>query len=427
VSPHTILLIFLLFFALELLWNASLTVLNLRHAAKNGGAVPEPFVGTVDSVTYTRSVAYTRARGRFGLLAGFVSAAALLVVVLTGLLGVLDEAARGIPIHPYLQGIIFIAGVSLLFWLLALPFSLVSTFSIEARFGFNRTTPRLYIVDTLKSLGISAVIGTVLLLGLFWFMDRTGKYWWVWAFGAMTIFQLVMTVLAPLVIAPMFNKFTPLPDGPLKEKIVALAQKLGFRTRGIFVVDSSRRSRHSNAYFTGLGAAKRIVLFDTLVSTNTEEEIVSVLAHEIGHEKRNHVKKGLAVSLALSFVGFWLLSLLLNWLPLYQAFGFRQPGSHSLLVLLAFCSGPFTFFLQPLFSMRSRRQEYEADRFAVEGVGSAAGLRSALLRLSRENLSNLAPHPLYSFFHYSHPTLAERLAALERAEKKLPAPPLEAL
>jgi len=427
VSADTILLIFLLFFALELAWNASLTVLNMRHVRKNGAAVPAPFAGTVDGATYARSVDYTLVRSRFGLLAGIVSAAAMLAVVLSGFLGFLDGMARSLPLHPYFQGILFIAAVSLLFWLIGLPFSLYSTFSIEARFGFNRTTPRLYVVDTLKSFGISAVIGTAVLLGLFWFMDRTGAYWWIWAFGAMTVFQLVMTVLAPLVIAPLFNKFTPLPDGSLKEKITALAQKLGFRTRGIFVVDSSRRSRHSNAYFTGLGAAKRIVLFDTLVSSSSEEEIVSVLAHEIGHEKRNHVKKGLAVSLVVSLAGFWLLSILLHWLPLYQAFGFRQAGAHALLVLLAFCSGPFTFFLQPLFSMRSRRHEYEADRFAVEGVGSAAGMRSALLRLSRENLSNLTPHPLYSFFHYSHPTLSERLAALERFERNLSARPAAAV
>ena len=198
-----------------------------------------------------------------------------------------------------------------------------------------------------------------------------------------------------------------------------LATRLNFRTRGIFVVDSSRRSGHSNAYFTGLGRAKRIVLFDTLVSSHTEEEIVSVLAHEIGHEKKAHIKKSLAISTGMSLAGFWILSLLLHWTPLYQAFGFPRPGSAELLVLLAFCSGPFTFFLQPIFTARSRRQEYEADRFAVQGVGSAAGLKSALLRLSRDNLSNLSPHPWYSFFHYSHPTLAERIAALDRAEKAL--------
>ena len=418
-SAHTILLIFIVFFLAELGWNTFLTLLNLAHVRRHAAAVPEPFAAVVDGDTYARSVSYTLTRGRFGLLASVVSSAVLLVIVLTGTLGRIDGLIRTVPIHPYLQGILFIAAISLLFWLLALPFSLYSTFSIEGRFGFNRTTPGLYVVDTLKGVAISAVIGIPVLLGLFWFMDRTGSLWWIWAFAGMTVVQLVMSVLGPLVIAPLFNKFTPLPEGPLKERILALAQKLGFRTKGIFVVDSSKRSRHSNAYFTGLGRAKRIVLFDTLVQSSGEEEIVSVLAHEIGHEKRNHVKKGLAMSLAFSLAGFFLLSLLLHWPPLYQAFGFRQPGSHALLVLIAFCSGPFSFFLQPLFSMRSRKYEYEADRFAVQGVGSAAGMKSALLRLSRDNLSNLAPHPLYSFFHYSHPTLSERLAALDRFEKAL--------
>jgi STE24 endopeptidase len=417
--PESILIVFLVFFALDWGWDFALTLLNLGHARKNAEAVPAAFAGIVDAETHRRSVRYALAHGTFGLVSGAVSSVALLVVILTGFLGHLDSLARGLPIHPYFQGILFMAAVSLLFGVIRLPFSLYSTFVLEARFGFNRTTPRLYVIDMLKGLAVSAVLGIPVLLALFWFMDRTGPFWWIWAFGAMTAFQLVMSILAPLVIAPLFNKFTLLPDGSLKDRISDLASRLGFRTKGIFVVDSSKRSRHSNAYFTGLGRAKRIVLFDTLVSSHTEEEIVSVLAHEIGHEKRNHVKKGLAISVALSLAGFWILSLLVHWTPLYAAFGFAQPGYAALLVLLAFCSGPFTFFLQPLFSLRSRMQEYEADRFAVKGVGSAAGLKSALLRLSTDNLSNLSPHPLYSFFHYSHPTLAERIAALDRAEKAL--------
>jgi STE24 endopeptidase len=419
-NAQTILPVYLVFFFLDLGWDVVLTLLNLANVRKNAAAVPAAFAGTVDPETYARSGSYTLTHGRFGLIAGGVSSAAVLVVVLTGVLGILDTLARSLPVHPYFQGIALLAAVSLLFSIVRLPFSLYSTFRIETRFGFNRTTPRLYVVDRLKSLAISIVLGVPVLLALFWFVDRTGQLWWVWAFIAFTAFQLVMSILAPLVIAPMFNKFTPLADGTLKDKIQELATRLRFRTKGIFVADSSKRSGHSNAYFTGLGRAKRIVLFDTLVSSHTEEEIVSVLAHEIGHEKRAHVKKGLAISVALSLAGFFILSLLLHWTPLYQAFGFSQPGSAALLVLLAFCSGPFTFFLQPLFTMRSRRQEYEADRFAVEGVGSAAGLKSALLRLSKDNLSNLTPHPLYSFFHYSHPTLAERIAALDRAEKSLP-------
>ncbi len=418
-AARVVLMLFLIFFFLDFGWDLTLTLLNLGHVRRNAYAVPPAFAGVVDAQTHERSVSYTLVHGRFGLVSGAVSSAALLAIVLTGFFGVLDSAARSLPLHPYLQGILFIAAVSLVFGAIRLPFTLYSTFTIEARFGFNKTTPKLFVIDMLKGLAISAAIGIPVLLALFWFMDRTGPFWWIWAFAAMTAFQLVMSILAPLVIAPMFNKFTPLPDGPLKEKIVELADRLRFRTKGIFVVDSSKRSRHSNAYFTGLGRAKRIVLFDTLVSSNTEEEIVSVLAHEIGHEKRHHVTKGLAVSVAISLAGFWILSLLVHWPPLYQAFGFAQPGYHSLLVLVAFCSGPFTFFLQPLFTMRSRKQEYEADRFAVKSVGTAAGLKSALLRLSKDNLSNLSPHPLYSFFHYSHPTLAERIAALDRAEASL--------
>jgi STE24 endopeptidase len=419
VNAQGILLLYLLFFFLDYAVELALSLLNLGHVRKNAGAVPPAFAGVIDGETYSRSVTYTLTRGRFGLLAGGFSSAVLLVIVLTGCLGLLDEAIRSLPIHPYFQGILVIGAVSLAFWLFALPFSLYSTFSIETRFGFNRTTPGLYVIDTLKGFAISAVIGIPVLLGLFLFMDRTGRFWWIWAFAAMSVFQIVMSILAPLVIAPMFNKFTPLQDGELKSAIMELAGRLGFRTRGIFVVDSSKRSRHSNAYFTGLGRAKRIVLFDTLIASSTQEEILSVLAHEIGHEKKNHVKKGIAVSLAFSLAGFWIISLLLPYLPLYQAFGFHRAGYHAILILLAFCSGPFTFFLQPLSSIWSRRHEYEADRFAVQGVGSAKGMISALLRLTRENLSNLTPHPLYSFFHYSHPTLAERIAALEEAEKRL--------
>jgi STE24 endopeptidase len=419
VNAHAILLTWVVILLAAAAAEAALDAVNLRNVRRNAAAVPGPFVGIVDGETHARAAAYTLSRGRFSLLSGALSSGALLAIAATGFLGALDRAAGALPLHPYLRGVVLLAMVSLLFWLLRLPFSLYATFSIEARFGFNKSTPRIFAADTLKSLGLAAVIGVPVLLGLFWFMDRAGPLWWVWAFAAMSAFQLVMSVAGPLLIAPLFNRFTPLPEGPLKERITALARALEFRTRGIFVVDGSRRSRHSNAYFTGLGKAKRIVLFDTLVSGSTVEEIAAVLAHEIGHEKRSHVKKGIAVSLAFSLAGFWALGLLLPWPPLYTAFGFPRPSAAALLVLAAFCSAPLTFFLQPLFSLWSRRHEYEADRFAVRGIGSAAGLKSALLRLSRDNLSNLAPHPLYSFFHYTHPTLAERLAALDRAEKGL--------
>jgi STE24 endopeptidase len=222
-----------------------------------------------------------------------------------------------------------------------------------------------------------------------------------------------MNLLYPLVIAPLFNRFTPLAEGRLRDRILDLARRLAFRTKGIFVMDASRRSRHGNAYFTGLGPVKRVVLFDTLVSTMSEEEILAVLAHEIGHERRHHVQKSLALSIALGFAGFWVLSLLVPWTPLYEAFGFGKASSHAIPVVLAIAAGPFTFPFRPLASLWSRRHEYEADRFAVDGTGGAQGMVGALLRLSKDNLINLTPHPWYSFYHYSHPTTAERVAALE--------------
>lgn len=416
-SAQGILILFLVFFLLKLGWATALSLLNLKEVRRNGTQVPKAFAGVVDEVTYSRSVSYTLTKGRFAVLVEGVTSAATLAVILSGLFGVIDDAVRNLPVAPYLQGVVVVGLVSLLFWIISLPFSLYSTFSIESRFGFNRTTPALYAIDTLKGFALASVIGIPVLLALFWFMDKTGAYWWLWAFAAMTLLQIVMSILAPLVIAPLFNKFTPLPDGELKSAILSLAERLKFRTRGIFVVDSSKRSGHSNAYFTGLGRVKRIVLFDTLVSSHSQEEILSVLAHEIGHEKRNHVTKGIALSVVLSLAGFWVMSLLLNYHPLYQAFGFHRMSYAAMLVLVAFCSGPFVFFLQPLFSLWSRKHEYEADRFAVEALGSAGGMKEALLRLSRHNLSNLTPHPLYSFFYYSHPTLAERIAALDEAER----------
>jgi STE24 endopeptidase len=406
---------YLALFFLELAWDGFLTLVNLRRARSASG-VPPAFSGVVDEDTRRRSVSYTLTRGRFGLVSSLASSAVLLVIILSGFLGWLDGITGRTPIHPYLRGVLFIAALSAVFWVTSLPLGLYGTFVVEARFGFNKTTPRLLALDTLKSLALSAVIGAPLLTGLFWFMDKAGSLWWVWAFIALSAVQLLMTLIYPVLIAPLFNRFTPLPEGSLRERILALAASLGFRTRGIFVMDGSRRSGHSNAYFTGIGSAKRIVLFDTLVRSMTEDEVLSVLAHEIGHEKKGHMRRGLAVSLAVSLAGLWILSLLLDWRPLYEAFGIGTPSAHALLALAAFCSGPVLYFLSPLGSLWSRRHEYQADRYSAEGVGSAKGLKAALLRLTRENLSNLTPHPLYSFWHYSHPTVPERIAALEAWE-----------
>ena len=302
-SPDTIFVLWLCLFAVEQAWLWLLAGLNLVHVRRHALEIPPAFAGVVDPATRARSVAYTLERGRFAILASLVAAAITVAVVTTGLLGTLEAACARLPLGPYLRGAIFLFAVSLGSWLAGLPFSLYATFSIEARFGFNRTTPKTFVLDTLKSLAVSIAIGLPVLLGLFWFMDRAGRWWWVWAFLAITAFELVMNLLYPLVIAPLFNRFTPLAEGTLRDRILELARRLGFRTKGIFVMDASRRSRHGNAYFTGLGPVKRVVLFDTLVETMSEEEILAVLAHEIGHERRHHVRKGLALSIALGLAG----------------------------------------------------------------------------------------------------------------------------
>lgn len=414
-----ILTFYLIFFILEFAWETLLDVLNIRYVRANADAPPDAFKAVVDSETYKKSVDYTITKARFGLISSAFSSGFLLFIILSGSLGVIDQKVARLGLGEYTHGVIYVFALSILFSLVSLPFSLYSTFVIEEKFGFNKLTFKLFVIDLLKSLLLAAILLTPLLYALFWFMDTTGVYWWLYAFLFITTFQLLMIVIYPTFIAPIFNKFTPLEEGRLKEMILAIAKKCAFRTSGIFKMDGSKRSKHSNAYFTGIGRTKRIVLFDTLIETLTESQVVSVLAHEIGHEKKNHIKKVLAVSLLSMLAGLFVLSLLLHYEPFFQAFGISAPSFHTAVVIFGFCAGPFTFFLSPLSSILSRKYEYQADRFAVSATGAAEGLKNALLKLSKDNLSNLTPHPWYSFYHYSHPTLAERLAAMEAFEKTL--------
>jgi STE24 endopeptidase len=412
-NTNSILILYLILFGVQYLWETLLSLLNRRHVRAKR-LDPPPFVKSImDEKTYQRSVEYTLTRSGFGLLAGTASSAFLLVLILTGSLGHLERLVSALGVGVYTRGVLFFFLISIMFSLFSLPFSLYRQFVIEERFGFNRMSWKLFALDILKGVLISVAFVTPLLYGLFWFMDRAGDLWWLYAFGAFTLFQLIVLILYPTLIAPLFNKFTPLEEGTLKDKILSLAERLGFRTRGIFVMDGSKRSSHSNAYFTGLGRVKRIVLFDTLIEQMEDEELTAVLAHEIGHEKKQHVKKHLALSLAATLLGFYILSLLLPYAPFFRAFGFEAPSYHAAVVILSFCAAPFTFFLKPLLALLSRRHEYEADRYAVDAVQGAEGLKSALRRLGEKNLSNLTPHPWYSFYHYSHPTISERVAAMD--------------
>lgn len=409
-TASAILALYLTLFALQRVVETGLGILNLRHGRAQ--RVPPPALdGAVDGATHARMRDYAQARGRFALLVNSVSAAAVLAVALSGVLGALDAAVGRLALHPYLAGGLYVLAVGAFFSALGIPTALYSQFVIEQRFGFNRTTLRLFLLDRLKGGLISLLLGAVVLLVLFVFMDRAGSLWWLYAGGVIVAFQVVLLVLYPTLIAPLFNRFVPIGEGEVRARLAALVGRLGYRLRGIFVMDGSKRSRHSNAYFTGLGPVKRIVLFDTLLDQLDTAEIEAVVAHEIGHERLRHVPQRLALSVAATGVGLWILSLLLDYAPLFAAFGVREPSHHAALVLFSLLAGPFTFWLGPLSALWSRRHEYAADRFAAAAVAPRP-LAGALIKLSRDNLANLSPHPWYSFYHYSHPTLVERLQAL---------------
>ena len=418
-TAQSVLLLYILFFAAEFLFENTLTLLNLSHVRKNSGSIPPRFRDFIDRENYERQTAYSLDRGRFALVSSICSSALVLVVVLTGLLGIVETWVLGLGLPRYIGGIAVIFIISLIFRFFGIPFSLYSQFVLEEKYGFNKMTGKLFILDFLKSLVLSAVLAFILLYSLFWFIDSAGSFWWLYAFLFIAAFQLILSVLYPLIIAPLFNKFSPLEEGSLRSKLLALAEKLSFRTKGIYVMDGSRRSKHSNAYFTGIGKTKRIVLFDTLITAMGEEQVVSVLAHEIGHEKKKHVIKRMIISLVLLFTGFFVIQLLLDAAPLFQAFGLAGPSSYGIFIILSFCASPFTFVLTPLFTAWSRKHEYEADRFAVDAVGGYEDMKKALISLSKENLSTLTPHPLYSFYHYSHPTLGERIEAMSSPKKRL--------
>jgi STE24 endopeptidase len=410
-KPQAILILFLSLFALELIWEQFLLWLNLRHTQLQQDRPQKLALEIWGRQDYRRAIDYSRSKIRLAVVSSLIGSGLVLLLVLSGWLGTLEAWVSSLAVGSILRGILYVYLISLIFAAVPLPTAVYAQFVIEARYGFNQMTWKLFILDGLKGLLVSAVLMTPLLALLF-LLIRATTLWWLWGFLLFTAFQLVMIVLYPKVIAPLFNKFTPLEEGSLKKKIQTLAIRLGFKTRGIFVMDGSKRSRHSNAYFSGLGRVKRIVLFDTLIRSLEEDQVAGVLAHEIGHEKLGHILKRLVLSVSSGLLGFWLLSLLLNYSPFFEAFGFSGPSPQSVLVLVMFVSGPFTFYLKPLFSWWSRRHEYQADQFVKSQTRYCLAFQAALKRLGKDNLSNPVPHPLYSFYHYSHPTVLERIRAL---------------
>jgi len=375
----------------------------------------------MDESTYRRSVDYTLAKSRFGNVVNVFDAVVLIAVLFSGLLpwgfGKFN-ANFGSSIWAT-AGFLFVVGIALS--IPGLAFAWYAQFRIEQRFGFNTTSIKMWIVDRLKGLLLAVLLGYPLLVLVLKLIEWAGASWWLWAAGVVVAFQLLLLLIAPAIIMPLFNKFTPLPQGALRERLFALAQRKRFPTGSIEVMDGSKRSRHSNAFFTGFGRFRKIVLFDTLIAQLTELEVESVLAHEIGHYKKRHVIKMLGVSIAGIVMAFAAIAWLARQQWLYHTFGFEyQPGFDApnvvpAILLFALLAGTITFWILPLIHIWSRHFEYEADAFAAATMGETQSLIQALRKLSEKNLSNLIPHPLYSSFYYSHPTLLERERALRVA------------
>jgi STE24 endopeptidase len=407
-----LLLVFLALFLLRSGTQFYLNRLNLTHLRQYGTIVPAVFQETVNQETLRKISAYTIDSDRFQMVDSLVYQGLYLVVLLSGFLPWLMKTIRSWEIGLIVEGLIFFAILSLLANLSRIPFGLYDTFVIEDRYGFNRMTLRMWMSDLLKSVMIQFFLGGLLLWLLLTLMIHGGEAWWVWAWMLVGGFELMMLWLYPVIIAPLFNKFEPIQDLGLVERIRNLMKKVGLRVKAVLRMDAGKRSKHTNAYFTGIGKTKRIVLFDTLLESHPEEEIISVLAHEVGHWKKRHVLKQIILLETLSFAVFYVVSKLLKWPLLYQTFGFEEPTVYVGIFLIGALLSPLGYFAQPLESAISRRFEREADDFVLELMKTGEPMRNALKRLASDNLANLIPHPSYAWFYYSHPPLVERIERL---------------
>jgi STE24 endopeptidase len=396
--------------ALEL-W---LSARQINAVAAHRNRVPDPFADSVSADEHAKAADYTIAKARFGRVSEVVNAMITLALTVGGGIAAIDSLWRRTGWGEPWLGLVVMGSVFLLTGVVTLPLSVWSTFKLEARFGFNRTTPALFVTDLLKSLALSVLLGGPLLLATLALMERAGEFWWVWAWLLWLAVMFSMTWAYPAFIAPLFNKFSPLKDEVLKTRIEALLTRCGFKSQGVFVVDNSRRSSHGNAYFTGIGNNKRIVFFDTLLERLAHQEVEAVLAHELGHFSLKHVRKRLLTSIATTFVALAALGWLTHNSAFYTALGVSTPSTHAALLLFVMAAPFFTFFITPLSSLWSRRHEFEADRFATQH-SSAAELAAALVKLYRDNANTLTPDPVYVAFHYSHPPALERISRLKGA------------
>ena len=394
---------------IDFILNLVTDFLNLKALKKE---LPEEFSDVFDADRYARSQEYTRVRTRFGLWVSSFDLALLLVFWFAGGFNWVDQWARGFDFGVIGTGLIFIGVLMIAKTIISIPISIYSTFVIEEKFGFNKTTAGTFVMDRLKGLLLSVVIGAPLLAGIIAFFEFGGPYAWFYAWMAVTAFSLVMQYVAPTWIMPLFNKFTPLEEGELRTAIENYADKVDFPLQGIYVIDGSRRSAKSNAFFTGFGKNKRIALYDTLIENHTTDELVAVLAHEIGHYKKKHIVKNMIISTLHTGVLFGLLQIFLTMPGLFEAFYMEQMSVYAGLIFFGMLYAPIEMILSVLMQIQSRKHEYEADAFAATTTGKPEDMIAVLKKLSADNLSNLTPHPMNVFLNYSHPPALMRIRAI---------------
>lgn len=385
---------------------------HIQHVQAHRNAVPSVFSATIELSAHQKAADYSTAKSKLIILEAVVSAILLLVMTIGGGLQWIDNLwHQALPEYHIVRGALVICSAMLIMSLVDLPFDYYKTFVIDQQFGFNKMTPKMFFADLAKQSLIGIALGAPILFAALWLMQEAGEYWWFYLWVVWSIFNLVMLAVYPTFIAPMFNKFTPLEDLSLKQRIEALLTKCGFKSQGLFVMDGSARSSHGNAYFTGFGASKRVVFFDTLLDRLNADEIEAVLAHELGHFKHRHVIKRITMLFALSFFGLALLGWLMNQDWFYLGLGVTMPSNYMALMLFLLVSPVFMFVLRPLMASYSRKNEFEADDYAAKHA-SAKSLVDALVKLYRDNASTLTPDPLHSAFYDSHPPASIRISKL---------------
>jgi STE24 endopeptidase len=408
--------IFLAAVFLTTMAKVALMLRQMRHVHMHSDRVPAPFAASISIEAHRKAAGYTRARMQLGIVDVLVNATFVLLMTLGGGLAALhDTLSLWLSANGLTHGVALLATLGIAGWLIEIPITLLRIFAVEKRFGFNRMTPALFIADLLRSAAITAAIGLPLLFAVLWLMEAMGQHWWLWVWLFWLAFNLLGLLIWPTWIAPLFNKFTPLADQELKARVEKLLQRCGFQAQGLYVMDGSRRSAHGNAYFTGFGASRRIVFFDTLLDKLAPQEIEAVLAHELGHFHHRHIWKRIAVMAAMTLGTLWLLAWLMTQQWFFSGLGMHTESTAAALALLSLALPAFAFPIGPLMSHWSRRNEFEADRYAAQHA-QAEDLVSALLKLYRDNASTLTPDPLYSRVFDSHPPAAARIAQLRAAQ-----------